>query len=164
MTGDPTRGAIVRRAVPADCDAVADAVRALARDTGATKVPQIGGELLAAEAFRPNPSVHLWVAEAEDRLVGMLIGVRTLSTWRGAIGLYVCDLWVEGSQRGARLGERLLAAAAREIADDGMSFMKLEVSPENAGVGRFYRRLGFGHAEGETLWVLEAPELRALAR
>jgi ribosomal protein S18 acetylase RimI-like enzyme len=81
--------------------------------------------------------------------------VRTLSTWRDAAGLYVCDLWVDGTYRGARLGEQLLAEAARAAPALGLGFMKLEVAAQNVDAMRFYRRLGFRALESDTLWVLE---------
>ena len=146
---------IIRPARPEDCDAIADSVRRLAADTASPTVPRISGATLKAEAFGPHPHVHLWVADAGDRLAGILIGVRTLSTWRDAAGLYVCDLWVDGSYRGARLGEQLLAEAARAAPALGLGFMKLEVAAQNVDAMRFYRRLGFRALESDTLWVLE---------
>jgi ribosomal protein S18 acetylase RimI-like enzyme len=153
----------IRRARPGDCDAIADMVRALGRDTRADTVPRIRGDTLRAEAFGPNPLLRLWVAEVEDGLAGMLIGVEAFSTWRDGRGLYVCDLWVDAARRGARIGERLVAEACRAAAAEGMGYLKLEIIGSNRAVGRFYERLGFTVVEGDVTWVLERPGLERLA-
>ncbi|MEJ1159518.1 GNAT family N-acetyltransferase [Prosthecomicrobium sp. N25] len=155
--------ALIRPARPEECEAVAGMVRTLARDTGAETVPAVTGETLRAEAFGASPLLRLWVAEADGRLVGMLVGVVAFSTWRGGRGLYVCDLYAEPARRGSGLGRRLLAAAARAARDEGLSYMKLEIIGTNQGVARFYARLGFEPVEGDVTWVLERDGLDRLA-
>ena len=115
-------------------------------------------------AFAPAPRLLVWVAEAEDRLVGTLVGAPTFSTWRGQEGLYVVDLYVETGLRGMRLGERLIAAAAVECLDAGLSFLKLETTDANAGARRFYQRLGFRPVLSETVFALEREAVEALGR
>ena len=64
------------------------------------------------------------------------------SSWRGRLGVYVQDLHVVASQRGAGLGRRLLAAAALEGRRAGCSHLRLSVAATNAAGRGFYRRLG----------------------
>lgn len=156
-------GVAIRRAAAADFDTIAGMVRRLARDTGADKIPKITGPALARDATGEDPLLRLWVAEEAGEAVGMLVGVLTFSTWRGTRGLYVCDLYVDGRLRGRKVGEALLASAARESAAEGLGFLKLEVAPENDGARRFYERLGFATTAGETLWTLECDGMGRLA-
>jgi ribosomal protein S18 acetylase RimI-like enzyme len=79
----------------------------------------------------------------------------TFSTWRGAKGLYVVDLFVEEAQRGRGLGHALLRESARRAAAKGARFLKLEVDRWNDGAARFYGRLGFAHKESERLFILD---------
>lgn len=154
----------IRRARPGEGDAIAAMVRALARDIGADHVPRATGADIERLAFAPAPRLLLWVAEAEDRLVGTLVGAPTFSTWRGQEGLYVVDLYVEAGLRGMRLGERLIAAAAAECLEAGLSFLKLETTDANAGARRFYERLGFRPVRSETVFALEREAVEALGR
>ncbi len=154
----------IRRARPGEGDAIAAMVRALARDIGSTTVPRVTGAEIERLAFGPGPRLFLWVAVAEDRLVGTLVAAPTFSTWRGQEGLYVVDLYVDAALRGLRLGERLIAAAAAEGLDAGFAFLKLETTAANAGAHRFYERLGFRPVEAEVVFTLEREAVEALVR
>ncbi len=168
MTGtDVTTDAgavLVRRARPEDCDLIAEMVRRLARDTGQATVPKATGDDLRAEAFSPGTLLTLLVAEIGGRIVGALVGSATYSTWRAGRGMYVVDLFVEPGHRNARIGERLIAAAARETRAAGGVFVKLEVVAGNDHAKRFYRRLGFEAVSGDENFVLKDEPFRSLAR
>ncbi|HUG63039.1 MAG TPA: GNAT family N-acetyltransferase [Methylomirabilota bacterium] len=148
---------VIRRARREDCDAIADMVRRLAADTRQSTIPKATGDDLRAEAFQPDPIVSLLVADDAGRVVGALVGATTYSTWRAGRGLYVVDLFVEPGYRGARLGERLIIAAARVSREAGGVFVKLEVVAGNDHAKRFYRRLGFAPVAGDETFVLEGP-------
>jgi ribosomal protein S18 acetylase RimI-like enzyme len=156
-------GVIVRRAAPDDCDLIADMIRRLARDTVPTAAPKVTGEALRREAFGPTPLLGLWVAEMGGSVVGALVGCTVYSTWKAGRGLYVVDLYVANGHRGARVGERLVAAAAADARRDGAIFMKLEVAEGNAGAERFYGRLGFRPVTGDVNWVLDGDGFRTIA-
>ena len=84
----------------------------------------------------------------------------TYSTWRGARGLYVVDLYVEPETRGRGVGELLLRLSARRAAARGAQFIKLEVDETNAGAERFYQRLGFSKKTEDRLHILEQDRLK----
>ena len=79
----------------------------------------------------------------------------TFSTWRGAKGLYVVDLFVLPEERGRNIGLKLLRASARNFAKRGAEFIKLEVDETNTGAERFYSRLGFEKKTEDRLHILE---------
>jgi ribosomal protein S18 acetylase RimI-like enzyme len=85
----------------------------------------------------------------------------TFSTWRGARGLYVVDLFVDPAARGQRVGQRLLRMSAERFAARGASFIKLEVDEANAGAQRFYARLGFSKKNEDRLHILEQDQFTA---
>ena len=79
----------------------------------------------------------------------------TFSTWRGAPGLYVVDLFVLPEARGHNVGLDLLRCSAQRFAARGAQFIKLEVDETNLGAERFYARLGFTKKAEDRLHILE---------
>ena len=134
--------------------AVAAMVHGLARDTGATVTPKLTAEKLSAA----HDLIDTVVAEENGRLTGACLGLMTYSTWRGARGLYVVDLFVLPEARGRNIGQALLRASARRFAARGAQFIKLEVDEANGGAERFYARLGFAKKTEDRLHILEHDE------
>jgi len=135
----------------AEAEAVAAMVHALARDIGTGVVPKLTGERLAAA----QDLIDTIVAEEQGRLLGACLGLMTFSTWRGARGLYVVDLFVMPEARGRNIGERLLRYMGRRFAARGAQFIKLEVDETNGAAERFYARLGFAKKTEDRLHILE---------
>ena len=74
---------------------------------------------------------------------------------RGQPGLFVQDLYVRQSARGAGVGPGLLAAAAQAARRDwGAAYLTLGVSPGNGGAKALYERMGF-QARGYEFLILE---------
>lgn len=138
-----------RRARPGEGDAVARMVRQLAADIGASTVPQVTAQHVEDLAFGPNPVLHIYMADAAKIPIGTIVTELVYSTWRGALGLYVCDLHVEAAWRGRGIGLALLRAARAD--HPRARFFKLEATHDNEAARRFYRRHGFEiHAEENT--------------
>ena len=131
--------------------AVADMVQAIAQHVGSSVVPRLTGEGLAEAA----DLIDVVVADGRSSLVGACLGLMTYSTWRGARGLYVVDLFVLPEARGQNIGHALLRSSAQRFAARGASFIKLEVDEANAGAERFYARLGFTKKTEDRLHILE---------
>jgi ribosomal protein S18 acetylase RimI-like enzyme len=143
---------------PEEAEEVAGMVRGLARHIGTDVVPKLTGETLRASA----DLIDVTVAEEGGRLIGACLGLMTFSTWRGAPGLYVVDLFVDGQARGRNVGLALLRASARRFARRGAKFIKLEVDETNTGAQRFYARLGFAKKSEDRLHILEQDGLDQL--
>ncbi|WP_413990212.1 N-acetyltransferase family protein [Labrys okinawensis] len=152
----------IRPAKPEDCEVVADMVVDLAALFGVTA--GITAEGLRVEAFGARPTISLLVAEAPDgALAGYLVHQDTYSTWRGANGVFVVDLFVRPQWRNDGIGIRLMAEAARRGVAKGARFMRLDINEDNEGGKRFYERYGFRPLDHERFMVLDEPGLRALA-
>ena len=134
-----------------EAEAVAGMVRGLAEHIGTDFVPALTGEKLRAAA----DLIDVVVADGGGRLIGACLGLMTFSTWRGAPGLYVVDLFVLPEARGRNVGLDLLRCSARRFAERGAEFIKLEVDETNAGAERFYARLGFNKKAEDRLHILE---------
>ena len=137
--------------VEGEAGAVVAMVRGLALHIGADAAPKLTPEgLLGARDL-----IDVVVAVDNGRLLGACLGLMTFSTWRGAKGLYIVDLFVEAQARGRNIGLMLLQESARRAAGRGAEFIKLEVDQANPGAERFYARLGFAKKTEDRLHVLE---------
>jgi ribosomal protein S18 acetylase RimI-like enzyme len=106
----------------------------------------------------------VWVAEHDGRLAGSCITSFLFSTWRGVPGIYVIDLYIVPELRGARAGEKLLRAVAREGWSQGARFIRLDVDHMNAGAARFYERTGFRPHDEDRAFVLEPEDYAGFIR
>lgn len=138
-------------------EAVAGLVRGLALHIGTDVVPKLTGPSLTAA----RDLIDVVVAEDNGKLLGACLGLMTFSTWRGARGLYVVDLFVVPEARGQNVGLKLLHASASRFQARGASFIKLEVDQANTGAERFYARLGFVKKSEDRLHILEQDRFSA---
>lgn len=152
----------LRAAAPADAVAIVALVRALAAHVGDVSEAKVTPEQLAAAGAGANPSWYGVVAEAEGELAGVCLYSLQFSTWVGAPGLYVIDLYVREAYRNGQLGARLLAEAARWGSERGCRFIRLEVDARNPRAHGFYERLGFQTRAGDTVFVLRNAGFDAL--
>jgi ribosomal protein S18 acetylase RimI-like enzyme len=146
---------VIREMRDDEADAVAAMVQGLARHIGTAFMPEITGEGLRLS----RDLLDIVVAEDAGGLLGACIGLMTFSTWRGARGLYIVDLFVEPQARGRNIGLHLLREEAKRAARRGARFIKLEVDETNAGAERFYARLGFRKKTEDRLHMLEQDHL-----
>lgn len=153
---------LVRAAEPGDCEAIAAMVIELAALFGVRSGTT--SDVLRTETFGPRPTIAILVAEAADgTLAGYLVHQDTFSTWRGANGVFVVDLFVQPQWRNDGIGIKLMAEAARLGLAKGARFMRLDVNEDNEAGQRFYARHGFRPLEHERFMVLDEPGFRALA-
>ena len=130
---------------------VADMVHGLARDLRLKAVPELTGKSL----LESLDLVNVVVAAEAGKLLGACLWLMTFSTFRGAKGVYIVDLFVEAGARNRNIGEALLRETARRGKVRGARFIKLEVDVTNPGGARFYERLGFKVKPEDRLFILE---------
>lgn len=160
---DAGEATVIRTATPADAVAIVALVRALAAHVGDPAAVAASPEDMAAAGSGAHPLWRGVVAELGGELVAVCLYSLQYSTWIGAAGLYVIDLYVSPSYRRDQLGRRLLAAAAREARTLGCRFIRLEVDHRNLAVAPFYERLGFQKRAGDTIFLLKPDGFAALA-
>jgi GNAT superfamily N-acetyltransferase len=153
----------IRAAVAADADAIHAMLLAIAATTGEAEKIASTPDDLVRHGFGAAPAFRALIAEAAGRPVGLCLYFTTFSSWRGRLGLYVQDLYVDPSERGGGLGRRLLAAAATEGVRHGVTHLRLSVDAGNAAAEAFYRRVGFEAAGHERIQVLDGAAFAALA-
>lgn len=123
--------------------------------------PAIAADLPALRALWDRCGLHPSASDTDERMAkliefcgglflaaerdGVVVG-SVLASWDGRRG-WINRLAVDPSARGARLGDRLMAEAERRLAAIGCDKANLLIEPDNAGVQRFYERLGYSRDE-----------------
>lgn len=153
--------AAIRAVTEADLNLLEQGLRALAASLGDDYRAATGD--LRRAGFGPAPVFHAVIAEDGAGLQGLAVFSPVFSTIRGAAGLYVSDLWVTGAARGQGLGQRLLAAAARQADTLWQArFLRLVVYEDNPDAQRFYHRLGMRPSGEDIVMTLDEDGLDAL--
>ncbi|WP_321344334.1 N-acetyltransferase [Breoghania sp.] len=155
----------IRPARAGDCDKLHDALVQLSTDIGDDHAASAND--LLRHGFTGTPAFFALLAETPGKgdVVGALMASPLFSTTNAGVGLYVSDLWVSASTRGAGLGQRLLAAAVRHAeANWTVRFIKLTVYRDNPRAHAFYERLGFAEYSDETVLTLKGPALENLRK
>ncbi len=141
-----TSPVLMRRATAADLPRI---VQLLADDAlGATREhfvdPLPAPYLDAFAAIEADPNQFLLVADVGGSVVGVLQltfipGLTRLGSWRAMIE----GVRVDGSQRGAGIGQQLVSWAIDEARRRGCRLVQLTTDKSRLDAHRFYERLGF---------------------
>ena len=127
----------VRPAVHVDDELIA-ALAELIPQLSSSSPPPAASDL---EAIVGSPDTVLFIARIDSRIVGCL----TLAFYRIPTGLkaWIEDVVVDGSARGAGVGEALNQAALTEARDRGAKNVSLTSRSSREAANRLYQRIGF---------------------
>jgi GNAT superfamily N-acetyltransferase len=157
-------GLSLRPAVRADLPDVVRLVRGLA------EYERLTHEFTATEAefdallFAPDHVAEATLAELPGRApIGIALYYRTISTFKGRIGLFLEDLFVEPDQRGNGIGGALLRHLAQIAIARNHNVIEWRVLDWNEPSIRFYERLGATKMVDWHVRRLRGPALIALA-
>ena len=142
----PEHGVIIRCAREDDVPLLFDMLRKLAAVQGEESRVRISEDALLRDGFGAHSRFEALIAEKDGTAVGMAIFQETYSTWSGAHGLFITDMFVDEAQRGAGVGYGLVRRVAQEAAARGMSRLDLNVIHANPA-RNFYDRMGFTHLD-----------------
>ena len=117
---------------------------------------------LTAALFGERPALFGHVAESDGEVVGCALWFLNFSTWRGVHGVYLEDLYVRPTHRGAGLGRSLLARLAAVCVERGYGRLEWSVLDWNTPSIGFYRSLGAESMDGWTTFRLDGDALAAL--
>ncbi|WP_217211116.1 GNAT family N-acetyltransferase [Streptomyces sp. AC550_RSS872] len=135
---------MIRPATPADVPALHTLVRELAEYEKALEEARATEEQLHAALFGDHPAAYAHIAadDATGETVGYAIWFLNFSTWRGVHGIYLEDLYVRPTARGAGHGKALLTELARLCVTRGYQRLEWSVLNWNAPSIAFYEALG----------------------
>ncbi|MCW2665891.1 MAG: N-acetyltransferase [Frankiales bacterium] len=154
---------MIRDAVPADVPVLLQLVRELAEYEREPDAVVATEELLADALFGPAPAASASVALVDGQVVGFALWYVTFSTWTGRPGLWLEDLFVRPTARGAGLGKALLQELAQVCVARGYPRLEWWVLDWNAPAIGFYRSLGAVPQDDWTTFRVDGDALAALA-
>jgi GNAT superfamily N-acetyltransferase len=155
---------IIRDATPADAELIVGFIRALAEYEKLLHEVRTDLAGINAALFGANPRAFCDIAEADGAPVGFALWFYNFSTFEGAFGIYLEDLFVVPEARGAGAGLALMRRLARRCRDEGLARLEWAVLDWNTPSIAFYDRLG---ATAKTEWItrrLAGEALAALAQ
>ena len=144
--------ALIREARQEDGATVLSMLAELAAWEGAPHAPLLSLSNLDRDVFGENPKLHILVAENQSRqLVGFISYYENYSSWEGAIGVHIGDLWVSPACRGQSIGSALLNHITSS--HEGCRVDVFVIRNNEARF--FYEHLGF---KEQTQWMLYRKE------
>jgi len=110
--------------------------------------PQLSQSALETDVFVDNPKLHILIAtNSYGENIGFLSYYQNYSSWEGATGLHIGDLWVSPGWRRHGVATKLLNRVT-----DANRLHRIDVFVVKDNNARFfYERLGF---EEQTQWTI----------
>ncbi|MFI6008094.1 GNAT family N-acetyltransferase [Streptomyces sp. NPDC051243] len=147
---------MIRPATPADVPVIHTLIRELAEYEKALEEARATKEQLHDALFGDHPAAHAHVAADDEtgETVGYAVWFLSFSTWRGVHGIYLEDLYVRPTARGAGHGKALLTELARLCVERGYQRLEWCVQSWNAPSIAFYEALGARPQDEWTMYRL----------
>ena len=145
----------IRLATVEDVPVIHALLSDLEKTLGATSQVSRKAEDLLRFGFSDAPLFQALIAWRGADAVGLALFFREFSSWKGAPGVYVQDLYVSGDVRGTGLGWELMKAVYEQAKHWDASYCKLTVHEGNESAVAFYERLGFRGLRNENVLILD---------
>lgn len=145
----------VRPATQADAALVHSMIVALATSAPGKIALRSTPENFETALSGDRPAIRALIAQRADTPVGLVAFFTTFSTWYGALGVYVQDLYVAEEARGLGIGRRLMAEVARWASTHGATHVRLSVDRDNVSGQSFYERIGMSYRDDEMIYMID---------
>lgn len=132
---------IIRKAEKQDIPSILDLIRELAIYERQPDAVILSESELENAVFGEQPWVYIYVAESENKLVGMALYYYGFSTWKGR-SLHLEDLIVNEKYRKRGIGKALMHQVLQIAKSENVERMSWEVLDWNEPAIEFYRSLG----------------------
>jgi len=132
---------IIRDARKADMPSVLGLIKELAEFENEPNAVIIDKEYLIQEGFNPNPSFQVFVAELDNKIVGIALFYPRFSTWKGKT-LHLEDLIVKQNKRGLGIGKALYTKFLNYAYTQKVNRVEWVVLDWNKPAIEFYKKSG----------------------
>lgn len=132
---------IIRDAKEQDMAQVLDLIEELATFEKEPDAVEVTVNELVREGFGESPLFHCFVAEVQNKVVGLALIYYRFSTWQGR-SIHLEDLIVNKSMRGAGLGSALYAEVLKYAKSKGVRRVEWVVLDWNRHAIDFYEKSG----------------------
>lgn len=119
--------------------------------------------LMEQDGFGPNPVYGFFVAEKDERIVGLSLYYWRYSTWKGK-RLYLEDIIVTEEERGQGAGKLLFDRTMQKALEESCTGMMWQVLEWNEPAINFYKKYG---SKLDDEWInctLEAEQINKLLK
>ncbi len=154
----------LRAAQRDDIPLILGLIRELAEYEKLSKQVVADPEQMAEHLFGPRPFAEVLIGELDGIPAGFALFFHNYSTFLGKPGIYLEDLYVRTSARGAGLGKALLAELAQLAVSRGCGRLEWSVLDWNEPALGFYRSLGAHPLDEWTAYRLAGAALSELAK
>ena len=151
---------VVRAAELKDSPAILAMLAELAAFEGAQCSPRMDEPTLRRDVFSSEPRLYILVAEKSGaEIVGFVSFYTNYSSWEGAPGFHIGDLWVSQTSRGNGVGAALMNEVVLRCLQQGGRRIDAFVVRGNPACA-FYENIGFRERHEWSLYRLDANHLR----
>ncbi|QOI97028.1 MAG: GNAT family N-acetyltransferase [Flammeovirgaceae bacterium] len=153
---------IVRIGIESDLPGVLELIKELATYERAPHEVTNTVELMEQDGFGAKPIYGFFVAEVNNRLVGVSIYYWRYSTWKGK-RLYLEDIVVTESERGKGIGKKLFDRTLQHALDENCTGIMWQVLDWNEPAINFYKK--FYNPKMDEEWIncsLEREQIETL--
>ena len=131
----------IREANPSDMSSVLRLIKELAKFEKEPEAVEVNVEDLVNSGFKKYPDFKVYVAEVENRIVGMALFYERYSTWKGK-AIHLEDLIVEGKYRTRGIGKALYTEVLKYAYKFNFKRVAWEVLDWNTPAINFYESTG----------------------
>lgn len=153
----------IRTAVAADAATIFDFIVQLAIYEKEPDAVQTTVDVLRAQLASPQPPFECVIAELGGQPMGFALFFQSYSTWRGAVGIYLEDLFVPERHRGRGVGGALLRHLAQLTLARGGARLEWAVLDWNEPAIGFYEAVGAVPMSEWTRFRLDGEALQTFA-
>lgn len=132
---------MVRKAERQDMPQVLDLIKELAVFEKEPDAVEVTVEDLEKEGYGNNPLFHCFVAELDEKIVGIALVYYRFSTWKGRT-IHLEDLIVSESHRGTGIGMALYKKVMEFADDNKVKRVEWNVLDWNTNAIKFYENTG----------------------
>ena len=139
----------IRRAAVADIPVIIGLMRDFAEYEKLSEYCSITEAALANAMFETSGFVEGLVAVDGRKMIGYALFYPNFASFRGQLGLYLEDIYVNDADRGKGVGEEMLKMIARSARERGFERIDFQVLEWNSPAIRFYEKLGAARSDDE---------------
>ncbi|TDQ28511.1 GNAT family N-acetyltransferase [Tenacibaculum caenipelagi] len=132
---------IIRAGEQKDAQAILDLIIELAVFEKEPNAVEVTVEDIIKDGFSDTPKFKTFVAEENNKVIGMALFYERYSTWKGK-AIHLEDLMVTQSRRGIGAGKALYTSVLNYAYENGCKRVAWEVLDWNKGAVDFYKSTG----------------------
>ena len=154
---------LIRKGLKKDMDSVYKLIHELAIYENEPEAVKISVNDLIKDGFKETPEFEIFVAEVDQKIVGMALYYKRYSTWQGR-SMHLEDLIVNQDYRGKGIGKALYIEVMKIAFNNGIERVEWEVIDWNKPAIDFYLSTGAIMIENWNLCQMNRANLKSFLK